>query len=367
LDELLGREPPHFDLGGARRSLAGRAVMVTGAGGSIGSELCRQLLDCAPARLVCVDRAETPLFLLQQAMLHAPVETLFCVADIADSARMSGVMHKHAVDTVFHAAAYKHVPLMEGNPQEAVNNNVFALLSLLEAAEGAGCEDFLLISSDKAVCPSSIMGCTKRIGELIVAARPAAPMRGMAVRFGNVLGSQGSVLPIFLKEIASRQKITVTHAEMERFFLTPQAAVALLLQAFSIAEQGDVLVLDTGQPVRILDLARRLIQLSAIPPQQVEIVFTGLRPGEKLSEQLFYDFEQSQKTSVDKILRARGPLPGWTELEAHLHALRRENVTGQPERICAKLKEIVPQYLWEPSLQSRAQEVASAEATVDRK
>jgi len=347
LDELLGREPLHVDLDAARRRIAGRVVMVTGAAGSIGGELCRQLLDCEPAKLVCVDRAETPLFLLQQAMRAAPVQMAFCLADVADPARMNEVMREHAVSAVFHAAAYKHVPLLEQNPQEAVKNNVLGLLSLLDAADGAGCEDFLLISSDKAVCPSSFMGCTKRIGELILAARPSARMRGLSVRFGNVLGSQGSVLPLFQGQIRSRREIAVTHAEVARYFLTPAAAVSLVLQGFSIGERGDILVLEMGEPVRILDLAERLIQRSGIPPQEVRIVFTGLRPGEKLFEELFYDFEQSQKTSAEKIQRVRGPAMGWAELEAHLCALRAVNATGQPEQIRAKVKEMVPQYLWE--------------------
>jgi FlaA1/EpsC-like NDP-sugar epimerase len=354
LEDLLGREPVQFHLESVRRKIAGRVVMVSGAAGSIGSELCHQLLNYAPAKLVCVDQAETPLFHLQQLNLPAKVEKVFCVADITDGPRMREVIREHDVRVIFHAAAYKHVPLMEENLQEAVKNNVFGLLSLMEVADQAGCEDFLLISSDKAVCPTSFMGCTKRIGELIVAARPSAHMRCLSVRFGNVLGSQGSVIPLFQEQIKTRREITVTHPEITRYFMTIPEAVSLVLQGFSIGEKGDILVLDMGEPVKILEMAKSLIHLSGIPPEEVKIVFTGLRPGEKLFEELFYDFEQRLNTTADKILRTQGQLMTWMELQAHLHALRAENATGVSERIRAKVKEIVPQYLWTPAEQSLA-------------
>jgi FlaA1/EpsC-like NDP-sugar epimerase len=236
---------------------------------------------------------------------------------------------------------------MEQNLQEAVKNNVFGLLSLMEVASQCDCEDFLLISSDKAVTPTSFMGCTKRIGELIVAARPSGRMRCLSVRFGNVLGSQGSVVPLFQEQIRSKRQITVTHPDITRYFMTIPEAVSLVLQAFAIGDSGDILVLDMGEPIRILDMAKTLVQLSGIPPGEVEIVFTGLRPGEKLFEELFYDFEHRLTTPAHKVLRTQGQLVSWPRLLAHLEVLRAVTVSGVPHRIRAEVKEIVPQYQWQ--------------------
>jgi FlaA1/EpsC-like NDP-sugar epimerase len=346
LEDLLGRAPVNFDLDSVRRRIAGRIVMVTGAAGSIGSELCRQLLRFAPAKLICVDQAETPLFYLQHANSASDVERIYCVADVTDSKRMRDLMQEHDVRVIFHAAAYKHVPLMEENLQEAVKNNVLGLLSLLETADQCGCEDFLLISSDKAVNPTSFMGCTKRIGELIVAARPSASMRCLSVRFGNVLGSQGSVIPLFQEQIKATRQITVTHPEITRYFMTISEAVSLVLQGFTIGAKGDILVLDMGAPVRILDMAKTLIRLSGIPQSDVKIVFGGLRAGEKLFEELFYDFEQQVSTSATKVFQTRGQRTVWSELRAQLQSLRTETATGIAVRIRSKVKEIVPQYEW---------------------
>jgi FlaA1/EpsC-like NDP-sugar epimerase len=347
LQDLLGRDPVQLNLDTVKCKIAGRVIMVTGAAGSIGSELCHQLLSYGPVKLVCVDQAETPLFYLQHATSDSKVERVYCVADITDRARMREILDQHRVQAIFHAAAYKHVPLMEHNLQEAVKNNVFGLLSLMEVACQCDCEDFLLISSDKAVTPTSFMGCTKRIGELIVAARPSGRMRCLSVRFGNVLGSQGSVIPLFQEQIRSKRQITVTHPDITRYFMTIPEAVSLLLQAFAIGNTGDILVLDMGEPVRILDMAKTLVQLSGIPPGEVEIVFTGLRPGEKLFEELFYDFERRLSTSVQKVLRTQGQLVSWPRLLAHLEVLRAESAAGLPHRIRAEVKEIVPQYQWQ--------------------
>jgi len=348
LEDLLGRDPVHLNLDSVRQRIAGRAVMVTGAAGSIGSELCRQLLGYAPAKLVCVDHAETPLFYLERANSELAGAKVYCVADITDSIHMRDVIREHDIRVIFHAAAYKHVPLMEENLQAAVKNNVFGLLALIEVAEQSGCEDFLLISSDKAVNPTSFMGCTKRIGELIAAARPCAQMRCLSVRFGNVLGSQGSVIPLFQQQIKSSRRITVTHREITRYFMTIPEAVSLVLQAFSIGGKGDILVLDMGKPVRILDMAKTLIRLSGVRQDDVEIVFTGLRPGEKLFEDLFYQFEQRLSTPVKKVLRMGGVFMSWPELRVLLSALRAECLTGISVRIRASVKEIVPQYRWTP-------------------
>jgi FlaA1/EpsC-like NDP-sugar epimerase len=347
LQDLLGRDPVQLNLDSVKCEIAGRVIMVTGAAGSIGSELCRQLLSYGPAKLVCVDQAETPLFYLQHANGDSKIEKAYCVADITDGARMREILEEHHVRAIFHAAAYKHVPLMEQNLQEAVKNNVFGLLSLMEVACQCGCEDFLLISSDKAVTPTSFMGCTKRIGELIVAARPSGRMRCLSVRFGNVLGSQGSVIPLFQEQIRSKRQITVTHPDITRYFMTIPEAVSLVLQAFAIGNNGDILVLDMGEPVRIVDMAKTLVQLSGIPPGEVEIVFTGLRPGEKLFEELFYDFERRLNTPAHKVFRTQGQLVSWPILLAHLEVLRAESAAGVPYRIRAEVKEIVPQYQWQ--------------------
>jgi FlaA1/EpsC-like NDP-sugar epimerase len=353
LEDLLGRDPVRLNLDAVRRRIAGRSVMVTGAAGSIGSELCHQLLRYAPAKLVCVDQAETPLFYLQLATAGSAAEKAFCVADITDGARMRELIHKHDVNAIFHAAAYKHVPLVEENLQEAVKNNVFGLLSLMDVADRCGCEDFLLLSSDKAVNPTSFMGCTKRIGELIVAARPTSNMRCLSVRFGNVLGSQGSVVPLFQEQIRSKRKITVTDPEVTRYFMTIPEAVSLVLQAFVVAEKGDVLVLDMGEPVRILEMAKTLIRLSGIPEEDVQIVFGGLRPGEKLFEELLYDFELQLSTPAEKVIRTQSHHIAWSELQEHLQSLRAETATGVADRIRAKVKEIVPQYAWTPPAPTR--------------
>jgi FlaA1/EpsC-like NDP-sugar epimerase len=347
LQDLLGRDPVQLNLDTVKCQIAGRVIMVTGAAGSIGSELCRQLLSYGPAKLVCVDQAETPLFYLQHATSDSKVEKAYCVADITDRVRMREILEQHHVQAIFHAAAYKHVPLMEHNLQEAVKNNVFGLLSLMEVACQCECEDFLLVSSDKAVTPTSFMGCTKRIGELIVAARPSGRMRCLCVRFGNVLGSQGSVIPLFQEQIRSKRQITVTHPDITRYFMTIPEAVSLVLQAFAIGNHGDILVLDMGEPIRILDMAKTLVQLSGIPPEEVKIVFTGLRPGEKLFEELFYDFERRLNTAAHKVFRTQGQLVSWSRLLAHLEALRAESVAGVPHRIRAEVKEIVPQYQWQ--------------------
>src|SRR5207253_2193444 len=235
VEDLLGRDPVRLDLEAVRRHLAGQVVMVTGAAGSIGSELCRQILDYAPAKLICLDQAETALFYLQLKLdrLKYRDRIEYCVSDITDGTSMRTLLRTRGVQIIFNAAAYKHVPLMESNSAEAMRNNVFGLLTLLQAAEDAGCERFLLISSDKAVNPTSVMGCTKRLGELILASRPSR-MRCVSVRFGNVLGSQGSVVPVFQQQIRKDGQVTVTHREITRFFMTIPEAVSLVLQAFTI-------------------------------------------------------------------------------------------------------------------------------------
>jgi FlaA1/EpsC-like NDP-sugar epimerase len=347
LEDLLGRDPVHIDLGSVRDRIEGRAVLVTGAAGSIGSELCRQILEYNPSTLLCLDQSETGMFYLEQELSKsgAAGKTVFCVADVGDSEGLGRIFAEYGPDVVFHAAAYKHVPVMERNVREAITNNVFALLNLLEIAEEHGCGSFVLISSDKAVNPTSIMGATKRIGELITACRPCNGMRSVSVRFGNVLGSNGSVVPVFQEQIRRSQPLSITHPEIKRFFMTGREAVSLVLQAFAMGGSGDTLVLDMGKPVRILDLARKLIVLSGRSEREVGIRFTGLREGEKLKEELFYTAEEIHATPFEKIKRIRGPLVGWSLLQRQLRELK--DSLGVDESVRQKVKEIVPEYSYQ--------------------
>ena len=354
LEDLLGRDPVEMNLDAVRHQIENKVVMITGAAGSIGSELCRQVLGYHPAKLICLDQAETPLFHLQQGFKDHPSASRagYYIADIGDTRYMRNVLLEHGVQIIFHAAAYKHVPLVEDNLCEALKNNVFALLRLLNVADEAGCERFLLISSDKAVQPTSFMGCTKRLGELLVASRPSLGMRCVSVRFGNVLGSQGSVVPTFQEQIRTTQRVTITDPEITRYFMTIPEAVSLVLQAFTVGEHGNVLVLDMGEPIRIVDLAKTLIRLSGRREDQVDIVFTGLRPGEKLYEDLFYDSEEQLPTSQKKVLCTRGNLMTWATLVQHLGELQQQAIGGSEASIRAKVRDIIPEYTYAAPISS---------------
>ncbi len=354
LEDLLGRDPIHIDLQSVRQMIEGQAVLVTGAAGSIGSELCRQILEFNPARLVCLDQNETGIFYLQLELTKRGNPTLlhFCIADVADRVSVTRIFTEHEPGIVFHAAAYKHVPVMERNVNEAVRNNIFALLSLIEIADDNGCQDFVLVSSDKAVNPTSVMGVTKRVGELILSSYPANSMRCVSVRFGNVLGSNGSVVPVLQDQLRNNQQLTITNPEIERFFMTTREAISLIMQAFAIGENGEVLVLDMGKRVRILDLARTLIRLSGKSERQVGITFTGLREGEKLIEELFYSNEEVQPTSFQKIKLARNSPHSWPNLRRQLDGLRLSLGTSSADIMRAKLKDIVPEYSYCPDHRS---------------
>lgn len=350
LDDLLGRQPVKFESAEVRTHLEDRVVMVTGAAGSVGSELCKQIVRHAPNKIICVDQSETALFHLQQRLLaETEVPVICAVTDIGDKRRMRKLLLTHQVQIVFHAAAYKHVPMVEANVYEGVRNNVFAMLDLFEVAEECACEDFLLISSDKAVNPSSLMGCTKRIGEMVVASRQKRSMRCVSVRFGNVLGSQGSVIPVFRDQIREGRSITVTHPEVTRYLMTIPEAVSLTLQAFTIGEHGDILVLDMGEPIKILDLARTLLRISGKTEQDVPIVFTGLRPGEKLHESLFYDSEMRMKTAVKKVLRAQSRQMNWFHLQRGLRELEAAMWSSDDYQIRCVVKQLIPEYEWTPA------------------
>jgi FlaA1/EpsC-like NDP-sugar epimerase len=360
-EDLLGRDTVEMDLESVRQELEGKVVLVTGAAGSIGSELCRQIRHYNPKRLVCVDQSETGLFYLQQELTEGREEPslFFCVADISDSERMQILFKSERPQVIFHAAAYKHVPIMECNVQEAVKNNIFGLLILLDVAERNAVESFVMISSDKAVNPTSVMGTTKRVCELILSCRDTKFLRCVSVRFGNVLGSNGSVIPVFQQQLQNNQPLTITHPEIKRFFMTTREAVALVLQAASIGENGDILVLDMGVPISIVQLARTLIQLSGKTEEQVEIRFTGLRPGEKLLEELFYSFEEVLPTCGRKIKRARGKAIDWPNLSRLLSELRASLTVDGANPVRAKLREIVPEYVCENGSSTAQEEIAS--------
>jgi FlaA1/EpsC-like NDP-sugar epimerase len=362
VEDLLGRDPVQMDLSMVRNQIAGKVVMVTGAAGSIGSELCRQVLAYGPAKLIVLDQAETPMFYLQLQLTKQPAgdRVVYAVADVANTSRMRRILSERAVDIIFHAAAYKHVPLVELNIRGALTNNVLAVPPLLDVAEECGCEAFVLISSDKAVEPTSFMGATKRLGELMLAARPKKNMRCVSVRFGNVLGSQGSVIPVFKEQIAKEGRITITHPDITRFFMTIPEAVSLVLQAFTIGEHGDILVLDMGNPVRILDLAHSLIRQCGKTPSDVKIEFVGLRPGEKLHEDLFYPRERQLPTTNRKVKRTQSDIIPWPALSAHLQDLISLTNSGTEVSIRAKMKEIIPEYSYQTEASDAQNESAES-------
>jgi len=346
LEDLLGRDPVQIDLESVRKEIAGRTVMVTGAAGSIGSELCRQILDYGPARLICLDQSETGLYFLRLGLVDHKngAQLAFRVADICDAERVASLLLEFCPEIIFHAAAYKHVPMMESNVQEAVKNNVLGLIGLLDLAAEAGCKSFVLISSDKAVNPTNVMGATKRICELIISSKPLNGMRCVSVRFGNVLGSSGSVIPVLKQQLCNNRPLTITHPDIKRFFMITPEAVALVLQAFAIGDHGDILVLEMGESIRILDLAHSLIRLSGKSEHDVEIQFTGLREGEKLDEELFYGHEKVIPTSCEKIKRTNGASRNWAELCRQLDELRASMSIDGAAPIRLKIKEIVPEY-----------------------
>jgi FlaA1/EpsC-like NDP-sugar epimerase len=308
VEDLLGRAPLEIDFAKVSRYLNGKVVLVTGAGGSIGAELCRQVLRAGPATLVLVDHAENNLFEIDR-QIRSRGRVVPIIADCRDEVAMERVFAEHRPQIVFHAAAYKHVPMMELNPLQAIENNALATAELSILADRHGVERFCLISTDKAVEPKTVMGATKALAERIIESRGVGSgTRFAAVRFGNVLGSSGSVVPIFRQQIAAGGPVTVTHADMTRFFMTIPEAVQLVIEATGIAEGGDIFVLDMGEPVRIMDLAENMIRLSGREPgRDIAVEVVGIRPGEKLHEELFNLDEEVRPTRYGRIQRATRP------------------------------------------------------------
>jgi FlaA1/EpsC-like NDP-sugar epimerase len=349
ISDLLGRESTNLDMQSITDCVTGRRVLVTGAAGSIGSELCRQIHLLAPESLVLVDQSEKGMFEIEQEFSALPSVTTpldYVIADVTNEEALQKVFEVHRPQLVFHAAAYKHVPLMERNPQVAVRNNVLGTRTTVDLADRFDVERFVLISTDKAVRPTSIMGATKLLAEKCVQAAAAnSNTKFITVRFGNVLNSSGSVVPTFSRQIAAGGPITVTHKQMERFFMTIPEAVQLVLQAGAIAETGDVLILEMGKPVKIVDLARDMILLSGLRyPDDIDIVFTGLRPGEKLREELFYETERGNRKIHDKIFRGTRQAIEPTIIRREVDRLL-EASGGSADETRSVLNEIVAGYI----------------------
>jgi FlaA1/EpsC-like NDP-sugar epimerase len=380
---LLGRPPINLDTPELQRFLAGKRVLVTGAGGSIGSEICRQTMRFCPERLVLLERAENALFEIDRELRHTWVgaDVRPCIGDVCDAARVRQVFEAERPQVVFHCAAHKHVPMMEAHPCEAIKNNVFGTKTVADACLDAGVAAFVLVSTDKAVNPTSVMGATKRVAELYVqslneatrgrgdaetrrrrtdvtvasfSSLPASPRlrvpassscRFLAVRFGNVLGSSGSVVPIFQKQIEAGGPVTVTHPEMKRYFMMIPEASQLVMQAGAIGRGGEIFVLDMGEQVRIVDLATALIRRNGLRPNDdIEIRFTGIRPGEKLYEELANDDEQTGATAHEKIRVWKLPPADPREVARGLELLSDAAATGNSVEAIAALARCVPEY-----------------------
>lgn len=347
--DLLGREQVSLDSAAIRRLIEGKTVLVTGAGGSIGSELCRQIAQLNPKRLLLVEQAEGSLFVIEQELNEAGMGSLSVplVADILDRPRMEYIFSRYRPEIVFHAAAHKHVYLMERQPAEAFRNNALGTRAVAELAGRHEVEAFVLISTDKAINPTSVMGATKRLAELQLQALQAErrSTKFVAVRFGNVLGSSGSVVPIFKRQIALGGPVKVTHPEVMRYFMTIPEAVGLVLQSTVLGEGGEIFVLDMGQPVKIVELARQMIELSGLKVgEDIEIQFTGLKPGEKLYEELQHHDEEHVPTAHPKIMRFVARTDGQANGLAELHALAESIHQLDTNEIKAALNNFVPEY-----------------------
>jgi FlaA1/EpsC-like NDP-sugar epimerase len=312
VEDLLGREPVELDLSSISEKISGKTVLVTGAGGSIGSEICRQIAQFFPQKMILLGHGENSIYSIDMEIRNQygqVIEIVPVIGDVQDRDRMFEVIEEHRPHVIYHAAAHKHVPLMEYNPREAVKNNVFGTKNVAEAADTFGVETFVLISSDKAVNPTNVMGSTKRIAEMIIQKLDQhSKTKFVAVRFGNVLGSRGSVIPLFKKQIQAGGPVTVTHPEMTRYFMTIPEASRLVIQAGTLARGGEIFVLDMGEPVKITDLAQNLIRLSGYTVEEIGIKYSGLRPGEKMFEELLNEKEIHPEPIFPKIFIGKAVL-----------------------------------------------------------
>ena len=348
IEDLLGRESIKLDNADIVREVVGKTVLVTGAAGSIGSEICRQLIQYKPIRIVMLDQAESPMYDLQFELRNdekykAMADRMeFVIANVKDRLRMDEVFHTYKPQIIYHAAAYKHVPFMEENPYEALLVNVFGTKNVADLAIEYGAEKFVMISTDKAVNPTNVMGATKRMAEIYIQSRSTDTTHFVTTRFGNVLGSNGSVIPLFKKQLAAGGPLTVTHKDIIRYFMTIPEACSLVLEAGSIGEGGDIFVFDMGKPVKIYDLARRMIQLSGL--NNIEIKEIGLRPGEKLYEELLAEKEGNIPTNHPKIMRAQVRQYALEDIDREYAELWDLMATLDDRRLVAKMKAIVPEF-----------------------
>jgi len=347
IEDIIGREQASLNGEDVGRLIKGKRVLVTGAGGSIGSEIVRQVMNHDPEMALALDIDETELFYLENEirLLHRGTSYRSIVADVCDAGKVEYIFNRYRPEIVLHAAAYKHVPMMERYPEEAVRVNVFGTLKLLQASVQCSVEKFVLISTDKAVSPTSVMGSTKRVAEELVKFHNAGShSKFMAVRFGNVVGSRGSVIPIFKNQILKGGPVTVTHKDMTRYFMSIPEAVALVLQAGAMGQGGEVFMLDMGEPVRILDVAREMIRLSGFEPDKdIPIVFAGVRQGEKLYEELLTPLETTEGTTHPKIFTAKNEAVK-NDIIVQIQAFQQLLVNPEKSKIVSLLKEIIPAY-----------------------
>jgi FlaA1/EpsC-like NDP-sugar epimerase len=346
--DLLGRDPVRLDREKIGKYLAERTVLVTGAGGSIGTGLCRQICRFSPERIILLERAESPLYEIDLELRKnfTQVEVVPMLADIQDKVELAAVFSRFQPEIVFHAAAYKHVPMLEGHPWKAVENNVFGTLNLVEAVRNSGCERFVFVSTDKAVNPANVMGTSKRICELLVQnVRTDSATRFITVRFGNVIGSVGSVIPLFKKQIQEGGPVTVTHPDMIRYFMLIPEACQLILQAGAMGKGGEIFILEMGEPVKIDQMARDLIRFSGFEPDvDIKIVYTGLRPGEKLYEELMTDLEGVVPTNHKKIRVLNSHTGDVSLLASKLETLKTAAENRDSDQVRKLLHQIVPEY-----------------------
>ena len=354
IEDLLGREKIELDRVMMRAGLSGKVILVTGGGGSIGTELCRQVAGFVPDALIIFERSEFNLYRIQNELEHQypQLNLVTVLGDVCDRQLVESVLERYRPDMVFHAAAYKHVPLLQAHPAQAVRNNIIGTRITAEAASKFQCDKFVFISTDKAVNPTSILGATKRAGEIYCEGMNAvSTTRFITVRFGNVLGSDGSVVPLFREQIQSGGPLTVTHPDMTRYFMTIREACQLILQASVVEEEGGIYVLDMGDPVRIDYLAEQMIRLSGkVPREDIEIEYVGLRPGEKLYEELFYDNEEKERTRNNKVFRAKHALADWRMVKQVVGRLEQSLATVKDHEIKRALAELVPNYKDEETL-----------------
>jgi FlaA1/EpsC-like NDP-sugar epimerase len=359
IDDLLGRQPVSLDWQGISAGLAEHVVLVTGGAGSIGSELCRQLARIGPRALVVLERSEFSIYRLELELRASfpQVPTSFHLCDIGDAAAVRHFMTRHRPQIVFHAAAYKHLPMLEGQVREAVQNNILGTQVVAEAAAAAGVGQFVLISTDKAVNPQSIMGASKRAAEVFCQnLDKRTRTRFITVRFGNVLGSAGSVVPLFQEQIAMGGPVTVTHPEVSRYFMTIPEACQLILQAAVMGQGGEIFVLEMGEPVKIRELAEQMIRLAGkVPDEDIEVAYTGLRPGEKLVEELFHEKETLASTGHRQILLACHRHEDWSRLKGRLRELAVAVADYDEEALHTLLRDLVPEYACGPDGSQRAQ------------